>query len=209
MPNQNMPEQQLPWWPLGTSRRLRVFMSHRWTDDDKALFDQVFEALEKMGIRYQDTSLQEQQSIRGPRRGSVNEGVLMKEIASRIFTSDIFIVPSRPAAGKSEWVQWEVELAGICYSLPVLFVDHSEDLVYRSYLIGELESAGAKCASVKPDPNRIAFEIVKPRPYAAPHAEETGETNIYRGPLRHGRQGLQDVINRIPYQPIDSSLIGY
>ncbi len=191
---------QLSYWEKGKRRKLRVFMSHRWGSDE-ALYSSVFDELKKMGFEFEDTSLSKRTGISGPRGGAVNEQKLSREIAALIYASDVVVAPSRRGAGQSDWVAWEVELAGVCYSIPVLFVDHDNDVERRNFLVAGLRAAEAKCDVAKPNAYDIAFSIsrlVNTTPYKGVLEEAPDERTLYRGPIP---AALKDVMNRHPYRP--------
>jgi hypothetical protein len=193
---------RLEYWKPGKSyRMLRVFMSHRWVAEDQKLYGDVFTELGKMGLKYQDMSLDRSRKIQGPRGGDVNDFELSRLIAARIFSSDIVIAPSRRGAGQSDWIAWEVELAAIAYSLPVLFVDHDHDVQRRNFLVSSLKAAGATFDVAEPSPYAIAgkaMRLVNPDIFAGVRMPESYErTEIYRGPLQ---SALTEIMLQYPYQ---------
>src|SRR5688572_28850437 len=95
------------WRPgAGEERQLRVFISHRY-GDDQALYDEVLAALHRNGFSVQDVSLSAAQVLAGPRGGRLPALEVQSEIAARIYTSDVIIAPSRPAVTRSQWVTRE------------------------------------------------------------------------------------------------------
>lgn len=195
-----MPGQgHLSYWEKGSGRKLRVFMSHRWGDDEP-LYSSVFDELKNMGFEFEDTSLSKKSGITGPRGGAVNDLKLSREIAALIYSSDVLVAPSRRGAGQSDWVAWEVELAGVCYSIPVLFVDHDNDVERRNFLVSGLRTADARCDVAKPNAYDIAFSIsrlVNTTPYKGIIEEAPDDKTLYRGPIQ---ATLKEVMKRHPYR---------
>jgi hypothetical protein len=196
------PEQaRLEYWKEGERRKLRVFMSHRWDTDDADLYGKIFKHLGEQGFSVQDLSLAQDQKVSGPRGGSVADMKISREIAARIYSSDILLVPSRVGAGLSDWIKWEVELASIAYDIPVLLIDHTNDIQRRSF-VAELNAINARFEVVGAQALEIAYAVatlVFP-PYQAVEVKATAPTRLYRGPRP---QILHDVMNRFPYEPYD------
>jgi hypothetical protein len=192
---------QLRYWSPGENRRLRLFFSHRW-DRDSELYEGAIRSLANNPLvgTVQDLSVPRDGRIQGPRGGSVGEHVLLREIACRIYTSDLMIAPSRPGAGNNEWVSWEVETAALCYSIPVLFV-REPDAVNNAQLVSGLRSAGARVDVCGRSAAEIAFSAVKllmiPKNRGVIEAPASGGPE-YRGPLE---SALDNVLKTHPYQP--------
>ena len=189
------------WEPGETYRRIRIFFSHRYGDDER-LYEETLERLRLTGYAVQDLSLTEDQKIQGPRAGKVSELRISREISARIYSSDILIAPSSKAIAGSDWISWEIELASICYNVPVLFVDRRPDVKRRTSLLSELRDAGAKVDCAEPNALSIANSLARlaGSSYRAVSFEEADERSLFRGPLR---PTLHQVMKRFPYQPRD------
>lgn len=190
---------RLEYWREGEKRKLRVFMSHRWDTDDATLYEDALKHLAKEGYAVQDLSLAQGQKVSGPRGGVVADMKIEREIAARIYSSDILLAPSRVAAGLSDWIVWEVELASVAYNIPVLLIDHAPDMQKRSF-VAELKAINARFDVVGDDAGKIAFAVAKLvfPPYQAVETGPTANTKLYRGPQR---DILADVMKRFPYEP--------
>jgi hypothetical protein len=196
------PEQaRLEYWTEGERRKLRVFMSHRWDTDDAELYETVIKHLGEQGYSVQDLSLAQGQKVSGPRGGSVAEMEISREIAARIYSSDILLVPSRVGAGLNDWIKWEVELAAVAYDIPVLLIDHTNDIHRRSF-VAELRAINARFEVVGAQALQIAYAVAKLvfPPFQSVEMKATTPTRLYRGPRP---QILHDVMNRFPYEPYD------
>lgn len=196
-PNTTMP---LPFWKPGEEeRQLRVFISHRY-GGDRSLYDDVIAFLGREGFKVQDLSLSEEHKRAGPRGGRLTKLELQAEVAARIYSADIVIAPSRPAIGRSEWVMWEVQLAAIGYSIPVLFVKE-RDAIYTANLVAQFEKLGAVhklCEHDTPSIVRNTISLVGGRPTHAVRAEEDDAKFRLRGP---SAASLAKVMNNFPYRP--------
>jgi hypothetical protein len=196
------PEQaRLEYWREGERRKLRVFMSHRWDTEDTELYEAVIKRLREQGYSVQDLSLAQGQKVSGPRGGSVAGMTISREIAARIYSSDILLVPSRVGAGLSDWIVWEVELASIAYDIPVLLIDHSNDMQRRSF-VAQLKAINARFEVVGPQALEIAFAVANLvfDPHQAVETKATAPTRLYRGPQQ---QILDQVMVHFPYEPHD------
>ncbi|MGE3142001.1 MAG: TIR domain-containing protein [Hyphomonadaceae bacterium] len=186
------------WKPGSEERQLRIFISHRY-DQDQALYDDVVRSLNKEGHAVQDVSLSARQVLAGPRGGELPELEIQAEIAARIYTSDILVAPSRPGVTRSEWVTWEVQLAAIGYGIPILFVDE-EGLRRRTQLVSQVGSLSLKHAVCEPSTPQIVrniIDLVGRQTWSMRHEEEAGPFR-YRGPPR---VAFEKVIRQFPYQP--------
>lgn len=210
-------------WRAGVrARPLRVFFSHRY-DYGVALYQAVIAGLQSQFSIVEDLSLTEDQQLTGPRGGMVNDYVVAQEVASRIFTSDIVIASARVASGRSEWVVFEVELAAIAYSIPVLFIEEPGTQRYTS-MVQKLQHLGAKCevAEIIPEPTgyrqtettkiiAAIARLVKPPVFRAPIAPGVVKDmrTAWRGP---GARRLEGVMRHWPYKaletPFESKLSG-
>jgi hypothetical protein len=184
------------WKPGSEERQLRIFISHRW-DKDEELYGDVKQKLWRQGFAVQDMSLSAQQVMRGPRGGELPRLKIQAEVAARIYTSDILIAPSRPGAGRSQWVTWEVQLALVGYGLPVLFVDFTGQQ-RRTVLVSEAEALGAPHEVCSPVSTEIVPAIVKlvGHPDWGVRQAETEKSIRYRGPLAEQRN---DVLRKFPF----------
>jgi hypothetical protein len=159
-----------------TRRSLRVFVSHRWEKDD--YLRDVFASERFPGLLVEDLSLTKDLRIIGPRGGEVDELKIKKEIAARIYASDVLIAPSIKSSLKprrvkadgewvhieTDWIGWEIELAALCFNMPVVFVDHRPELRRRINLYERLRKQGAKVATAKADPDdmmSVIFSVFK------------------------------------------------
>jgi len=136
------------------NRRLRVFVSHRWKEDGELhrILRTDFE-----NFQIEDMSLSEDRRMLGARGGMVDEIRIKRELAARIYASDILIAPSTKAALKprkvrsegeyveieTDWISWEIQIAAICFNIPVLFVDTRVNLKRRNALYNKLKAEGA------------------------------------------------------------------
>lgn len=187
------------WKPGSEERRLRIFISHRYENDD-VLYEQVRHALDSQGFAVQDVSLNAQEQMAGPRGGDLPKLEIQANIAARIYTSDILIAPSRVGAGRSEWVTWEVQLAAIGYAIPILFVDHDEDQQRRTALVSEVAALGvpyAVCARVAHEIVPNVIRLVGGRPNWTMREREDDKLIRYRGPLPSARE---DVLKKFPFE---------
>lgn len=187
------------WKPGSEERRLRIFISHRYDNDDQ-LYEQVRRALDSQGFAVQDVSLSAKEQMAGPRGGELPKLEIQANIAARIYTSDILIAPSRVGAGRSEWVTWEVQLAAIGYAIPILFVDHGEDQQRRTALISEVASLGlphAVCGRVAHEIVPNVIKLVGGRPDWTMRDREDDKIIRYRGPPASARD---DVLKKFPFE---------
>lgn len=187
------------WKPGSEERRLRIFISHRWDNDD-ALYREVLDALDSQGFAVQDVSLSAKEQMEGPRGGDLPRLEIQANIAARIYTSDILIAPSRVGTSRSEWVTWEVQLAAIGYAVPILFVDHGEDQQRRTALISELAALGLPHAVCGRDAREIVPNVIRlvgGRPDWAMRDREDDKVIRYRGPPSSARD---DVLKKFPFQ---------
>jgi hypothetical protein len=194
-----MTQSTIEYWKPGDGeeRCIRIFVSHRW-DSDGALYNDVIRTLHQQGFAVQDMSLSAQQVMTGPRGGDLPKLTIQAEVAARIYTSDILIAPSRPGAGRSQWVTWEVQLALVAYGIPVLFVDFANQQ-RRARLVSEAEAIGAKHAVCSPTATQIArgvAELVGHPDWGVRQAEQDKAIR-FRGPLAAQRD---DVLKRFPFQ---------
>jgi hypothetical protein len=193
------------WQPGSEERRLRIFISHRYENDD-VLYEEVRRALDSQGFAVQDVSLTAQEQMAGPRGGDLPKLEIQANIAARIYTSDILIAPSRVGAGRSEWVTWEVQLAAVGYAIPILFVDHDEDQQRRTALVSEVAALGvpyAVCARVAHEIVPNVIRLVGGRPDWTMRTGEEDRHIRYRGPLPSARD---DVLRKFPYEARLASL---
>ena len=187
------------WKPGEEERQIRVFISHRW-GKDRDLYDNMLRTLRSQGHGIQDISLSEDLKMQGPRGGDLPRMEIQAEVAARIYTADLLIAPSRPAAGKSDWVTWEVQLAAVGYGVPILFVKESEAR-YNSSLVSQVAAIGVPHAlAVRTTESvvRAAIELVNGRPVWGFREREPDPTIRYRGPLQTMRES---VLRRFPLQP--------
>ncbi|MBI1188105.1 MAG: hypothetical protein GC206_12395 [Alphaproteobacteria bacterium] len=186
------------WNPEQGERRLRVFISYRY-EGDQQLYEGVLSILaEKSGFPVQDISLPASQILKGPRGGKLSRLKVQSEIAARIYTSDIFIAPSRPAATRNKWVTWEVQLAAIGYGIPILFVNDRNDQKYKATLVRQIDDLGLPYRACNPNAAEIArnvADLVSPRPDWTMRREEETRTIRFRGPPR---EALDDVLRKLP-----------
>jgi len=193
------------WEPGSEERKLRIFISHRYENDDE-LYEKVRSALNSQGFDVQDVSLSAKEQMAGPRGGDLPKLEIQANIAARIYTSDILIAPSRVGAGRSEWVTWEVQLAAIGYAIPILFVDHGEDQQRRTALVSEVASLGlphAVCGRVAHEIVPNVIKLVGGRPDWTMRDREDDKVIRYRGPLPSARD---DVLKKFPFE---ARLSGY
>lgn len=151
-------------------RYLRVFFSHRWQEDG---YLHKLLAAEFENFQIEDMSLSEERRMLGARGGMVDEVKIKREIAARIYASDILIAPSTKAAIKSrrikadkeyveietDWISWEIQIAAICFNIPVLFVDERVGLRRRNPFYNKLKAEGAKVGVSLAATDHIMFAI--------------------------------------------------
>jgi MTH538 TIR-like domain (DUF1863) len=190
----------LSYWKAGQEdRETRIFISYRY-DGDEALYDGVLAALTSQGHAIQDISLNKEDLLTGPRGGDRPKMEVQAEVAARIFTADLLIAPSRPAAGKSEWVTWEVALAAIGYGVPVLFVKE-QDLTNNTWMVQEIRQLNLPHRVAErstADIVRNAIDLIGGRPRWAVRQEEPDQTKRFRGPPQRVRDR---VLAKFPYKP--------
>lgn len=187
------------WKPGSEERRLRIFISHRYENDD-ALYNEVISSLNREGFAVQDVSLSAGQQMAGPRGGELPRLKIQAGIAARIYTSDILIAPSRVGAGRSEWVTWEVQLAAIGYAIPILFVDQGEDQQRRTALVSEVAELGLPHDVCNPVAHEIVPKVIKlvgGRPNWKMRDHEDDALIRYRGPLPSARD---DILKKFPFE---------
>ena len=151
-------------------RSLRVFVSHRW-DGDAGLHDFMTSDFNEFEI--DDLSLDKSRRLEGVRGGTLDELEIKQEIAARIFGADVVIAPSTKAALKpkrtkvdgeyavqnTDWISWEIEIAAVCFNIPVVFVDHKEGLQRRNRLYRRLKEVGAKVITAVASKDQIITAI--------------------------------------------------
>lgn len=188
------------WEPGSEERQLRVFISHRY-GNDQSLYDEVIRALNRAGFSVQDISLSAKKILEGPRGGKLPTLEVQSEIAARIYTSDIVIAPSRVGVGRSEWVTWEVQLAAIGYGIPILFVNQRGQK-YKAKLVSEIEKLSLPHAACEPTPSEIVrsvAELVKnTRPTWGMRRDEPDASILFRGP---SNAALNKVLTTFPFNP--------
>jgi hypothetical protein len=187
------------WKPGSEERKLRIFISHRY-DKDEALYGEVISDLNSQRFHVQDMSLSAKQVLSGPRGGELPKLEIQAEIAARIYTSDILIAPSRVGAGQAEWVTWEVQLASVGYSIPILFVDHSDDQQRRAAIVSEVAAVGlphAVCGRTTPEIVRNVITLVGGRPNWAMRENEDDKAIRYRGPSPSARERI---LKQLPFE---------
>lgn len=187
------------WQPGSEERQLRIFISHRY-GNDQALYDDVVRALNRNGFSVQDISLSASQILAGPRGGQLPTLDVQSEIAARIYTSDVVIAPSRPAVTRSQWVTWEVQLAAIGYAIPILFVNQRNQQ-RSTRLVAEIEGLGLPhraCDPVSSDIARSVAELVNTRPTWAMRQDEPDSNIRFRGPPS---AALTDILRKFPFHP--------
>jgi hypothetical protein len=187
------------WQPGSEERQLRIFISHRFGKDQE-LYDQVFRALEGNRFSVQDMSLSTEQAMSGPRGGDLPRLNIQAEIAARIYTSDALIAPSRPGVSRSDWVGWEVQLAAICYGLPILFVKEKSHQRQTRW-VGEIADLGlphAVCDRVSHEIVANLIKLIDGRPNWGVRQDESDANIRFRGPPASARN---EVLKRFPFQP--------
>lgn len=187
------------WTPGSEERRLRIFISHRYGQDE-ALYSQVIDALNREGFSVQDVSLSASQLMAGPRGGNLPKMEIQAQIAARIYTSDILIAPSSSQILRSAWVTWEVQLAAIGYGIPVLFASKSDQQRTTS-LVKQISDLGLPCEACNPVTQEIVYNVIRlveGRPTWAMRQEENEPNLRFRGPPQTSRD---DVLRKFPFQP--------
>lgn len=183
----------------GEERQLRVFISHRY-GNDQALYDDVLNALYRNGFAIQDISLSATQVLAGPRGGRLPTLEVQAEIAARIYTSDVVIAPSRPAVTRSHWVTWEVQLAAIGYGIPILFVNERNQQ-RSTRLVSEVAALDLRYRACNPEVSEIARNVADlvgdTRPDWAFRQKEADNAIRFRGPTT---AALDDVLRKHPLQ---------
>ena len=187
------------WTPGSEERRLRIFISHRFGHDE-ALYYEVISSLNRSGFSVQDMSLSAKQIMAGPKGGALPKLEIQAQVAARIYTSDVMIAPSAAGVSRSDWVTWEVQLAAVGYSIPILFVNKRGQKLKTS-LVKQVEALELAHAVCDPDASKITanvIRLVEGRPYWAMRQEETDQTIRFRGPPRSARD---NVLRKFPFQP--------
>lgn len=187
------------WKPGDEERRLRIFISHRYGNDER-LYNEVIAALYRNGFAVQDVSLSAAQVLAGPRGGQLPKLEVQAEIAARIYTADIMIAPSRVATSRSQWVTWEVQLAAIGYGIPILFVNQRNQQ-RSTQLVSQVDALGLTYAACEPDAHEIARSVaalVNCWPRSTMRQKEEDETIQFRGPPP---AILEDVLLKLPFEP--------
>jgi hypothetical protein len=192
---------QFEYWKPGgeEERHLRVFISHRYTKDEK-VYDEVIAGLIREGFAVQDLSVRENEQIKGPMGGELPDMAVMSEIAARIFTSDILVAPSRVGAGLSPWVAWEVQLAAVGYGLPILFVNEPGQQRSAS-MVSQVQKIKVTSKSCEPTTQQIVrsiIELIGGRPRWSVRLEEHDRALHYRGPPKAARDS---VMLAFPFRP--------
>jgi hypothetical protein len=191
---------QLQYWKPGSEeRQLRVFISHRWGDDE-ALYAGAIDALNRQGFSVQDLSLTKNQRRQGPRGGQLPKLEVQADIAARIYSSDVVIAPSRVATSWSQWLTWEIQTATIGYGVPILFVKE-QGHQRQAKLVTEVEKLGLPHRVCDPEKHLIArnvAELVSTRPTWAVRLAETDPHLRFRGPVQ---RALDAVMKQTPYHP--------
>src|SRR5262249_42510099 len=103
-------------------------------------------------------------------------------------------------SGSRDWVAWSVDLAGICYSIPVLLVDRGEDPKRINALVTPLRAAQARCDTARTQPFDIAFamsRLLQRAPHQAIPDQSSDSRMVHRGPQR---ATLSEVMRRHPYR---------
>lgn len=193
----------LRYWKAGQpnteDRKIRIFISHRF-EADSSLYDQSIAQLRSQGHGIEDLSLNVERLIQGPRGGQLPALEVKAQVAARIYTSDILLAPARPATSRSEWLGWEIELAAVGYSLPVLFIKEPE-FEYNARIVGEIQGLALRTAIAERRPEDIVrktIELIGGRPTWDMRFEEPNASTRFRGPPS---AQLQQVMRLFPFQP--------
>ena len=105
----------------GQLRRLRIFISHRWNQHAKVYKEIERELVEVFG-EIQNLSIPEDKRLEGPNGKYLADYKLKSEMAARIYTSDIILSPSNVGMGTNVNTRYEVEMAAVAYSVPIIFI---------------------------------------------------------------------------------------
>lgn len=118
-------------------RKPRVFVSHIWNRHD-GLVDRTIGVIRSRYTDVQDLSIRGGAPETGFGQPTLQNFRLKSRIAARIFSSDLVIAPIGSEVSYSAWVRYEIELAAVAYSIPVILID-SPDVQRRTSLRHELE----------------------------------------------------------------------
>ncbi|MBA3070537.1 MAG: hypothetical protein FP825_18920 [Hyphomonas sp.] len=121
---------------LPLRRKPRVFVSHIW-DRHEGFVDKTIEAIRRRYADVQDLSIRGTAPEEDLGPPSLQHFILKSRMAARIFSSDLLIAPIGSEVSYSGWVRYEIELAAVAYSIPVILVD-SSDILRRTTLRNEL-----------------------------------------------------------------------
>lgn len=121
---------------LRLRRKPRIFVSHIW-DRHEGFVDKTIETIRSRYADVQDLSVRVSAPESDLGAPTLKSFVLKSRVAARIFSSDLLIAPIGSEVSYSEWVKYEIELAAVAYSIPVILVD-SRDIVRRTSLRNEL-----------------------------------------------------------------------
>ncbi|HVY84097.1 MAG TPA: hypothetical protein VG943_03130 [Caulobacterales bacterium] len=176
-------------WRPGQGRRLRVFILQRWGMDE-ALYHGVLSELTHMGLFVDDLSLAQGRADFGARESDPQLGA---ELAARIYAADVLIAPARRWAGQHDWAAWCIDLAALCYSVPVLLVDHDGDADRRNALTCGARAAGARCDVVRAQAFDIAAALSRlsqRNPHQSVPQDAVDVRHVYRGPHKGALSAL-------------------
>lgn len=194
-----MTENLLEYWrPGAEERRLRIFISHRFANDED-LYGRAISALNSNGFAVQDMSLSSDKALSGPQGGKLPKLQIQADVAARIYTSDVVIAPSVSGVSQSQWVTWEVQLAAVGYGVPILFVNRSNQR-RSTDLVKQVDGLGLPHLVCEPNAPAIVqgvIELVHGRPRSAMRQEEPEPTLVFRGPPASARQ---TVLKNYPFQ---------
>ncbi|HVZ99983.1 MAG TPA: hypothetical protein VG841_06685 [Caulobacterales bacterium] len=184
-------------WRPGQGRRVRLFFLERWGREE-ALYADVIVELTKMGFSIEDLSLAKGRAAFAE---DGEEAGMRGEMAARIYSSDVLIAPLKHFSGPRDWAAWSVELAGLCYSVPVMLVELEEHAERRRKLVRPLQAVNARCDVARPQAFDIAFAIARllqRSPHQAIPDRAGDSRTLYRGPQR---SALSEVMRLHPHRP--------
>lgn len=105
----------------GDLRQLRIFISHRW-DQHSDVYIEVADELRNAFGRFQDLSIPEDKILTSDNGGYLDQFDLRSNIAGRIYSSDLIFCFSNVGMGMSESTHYEIQLAAVAYSVPIIFL---------------------------------------------------------------------------------------
>lgn len=102
-------------------RKPRIFISRRFGDHDE-FYENTVRCLQDKFADFQNLSIPQDELETGVRGGQLDPFRLKSRIAARLYTCDLVIAPTSKSMSYSEFVEFEIALAALAYSIPIVFV---------------------------------------------------------------------------------------